>query len=166
MNRETLGRGALAGMAGGAVMAMWSMVALWLTGAGFWTPLNLIANTIWHGAPVTAAFGVGAAALGLLIHMMMSMALGIMLAVAVRAFPRLAGGRITLAMTGMAFGLAVWAVTQYWLWPAIDAAAAAGFTPWVFAIGHLMFGAVTALAVGAALARRPVAARWSEGIPA
>ena len=34
MNTETLRRGALAGMAGGVVMAMWSMVALWWTGVG------------------------------------------------------------------------------------------------------------------------------------
>jgi hypothetical protein len=30
-------------MAGGVVMAMWSMIVLWLTGSGFWTPLNLSA---------------------------------------------------------------------------------------------------------------------------
>ena len=40
MNTETLRRGALAGMIGGAVMAMWSMIALWLAGTGFWSPLN------------------------------------------------------------------------------------------------------------------------------
>lgn len=40
MNAQTLKRGALAGMGGGVVMAMWSMIVLWLTGTGFWTPLN------------------------------------------------------------------------------------------------------------------------------
>ena len=148
MNKAALKRGALAGMGGGVVMAMWSMIALWLTGTGFWSPLNLIANTLWRGAPVGAAFSGTALALGLAAHMMMSMGLGMAFAVAVRAVPRLAASTVTLTMTGMMFGLAVWAVMQYGIWPAVDAAAAPRFTPWVFAVGHLMFGAATALLTG------------------
>lgn len=34
MNRQVVVRGALAGMVGGIVMTMWSMMALWLTGSG------------------------------------------------------------------------------------------------------------------------------------
>jgi hypothetical protein len=56
MNRQTLHSGALGGMLGGAMMAMWSMIVLWLTGVGFWTPLNLIAHTLWRGAPLDATF--------------------------------------------------------------------------------------------------------------
>ena len=158
MNTETLRRGALAGMAGGVVMAMWSMIALWLTGTGLWSPLNLIANTLWRGAPTGAAFSGGALALGLIVHMMMSMALGMAFAAGLRAFRPLAASRARLAMTGMAFGLGVWAVMQYGIWPAIDAGVAPKFTPWVFALGHLMFGAVTALAIGTSpgLRARPV----------
>jgi hypothetical protein len=47
--------GALAGLLGGVVMAMWSMVAFAATGAGFWTPVNLIAHTIWRGHQSMAA---------------------------------------------------------------------------------------------------------------
>jgi hypothetical protein len=36
MNRQALRLGALGGMLGGAMMAMWSMIVLWLTGVGFW----------------------------------------------------------------------------------------------------------------------------------
>lgn len=91
--------------------------------------------------------------------MMMSMGLGMALAVGLRAVRRLAASPAGLAVTGMVFGLAVWAVMQYGIWPAIDAAAAAPrFTPWVFALGHLMFGAVTALLIGTSPVshRRPV----------
>jgi hypothetical protein len=56
MNRQTLHSGALGGMLGGAMMAMWSMIVLWLTGVVFWTPLNLIAHTLWRGAPLDATF--------------------------------------------------------------------------------------------------------------
>jgi hypothetical protein len=44
----------------------------------------------------------------------------------------------------------VWLVMQYLLWDAIDPAAAERFTPWVFAIGHLMYGLVTGLAIAGA----------------
>ena len=43
-------------------------------------------------------------------------------------------------LADMAFGLIVWLVMQYLVWDAIDPAAAERFTPWVFAIGHLMYG--------------------------
>src|SRR5260370_21520787 len=74
MNTQTLKRGALAGAGGGMVMAMWSMIVLWLTGAGFWTPLNLIANTVWRSAPLGATFSGGAPVLRPGLHLMISMA--------------------------------------------------------------------------------------------
>jgi hypothetical protein len=153
MNTQVLKRGALAGAGGGMVMAMWSMIVLWLTGAGFWTPVNLIASTVWRGAPLDARFSGGAVVLGLAVHMTMSMALGMAVAVAVRAVTPLAARPAVLAMTGMVFGIAVWLVMQYGLWPAVDAAAAPRFTPWMFALGHVMFGAVTALLAGTSLVR-------------
>jgi hypothetical protein len=109
MNTAALRRGALAGMAGGAVMAMWSMIALWLAGTGFWSPVNLIANTLWRGAPAGAAFSGGALVLGLIVHMMMSMGLGMALVVGLRAVRPLAASPARLAITGMAFGFVVWA---------------------------------------------------------
>jgi hypothetical protein len=163
---QTLKRGALAGMGGGMVMAMWSMIVMWLTGAGFWTPLNLIANTVWRSAPLDARFSGGALVLGLVLHMMMSMGLGMAFAVAVRTVGRLAASPAVLAMTGMIFGIMVWVVMQYGIWHAIDAAAAPKFTPWVFALGHLMFGAATALLVGTGLVRHGHGVPHLHGTPA
>lgn len=166
MNKETLKRGALAGLGGGVVMAMWSMIALWLTGGGFWSPLNLIAHTLWRGAPLGTQFSGGALVLGLVIHMMMSMVLGMVFAVGVRTISRLGASTATLTITGMMFGLVVWAVMQYGIWPAIDPAAAAKFTPWVFALGHLMFGAATALLTGTSPARHRHPVPHPHGSPA
>lgn len=55
MNMQTVTRGALAGAVGGMVMAMWSMIVLWATHAGFWEPLNLIAHVLAGG---TAGLGI------------------------------------------------------------------------------------------------------------
>lgn len=52
MNKHTLIRAGVSGTAGGIVMAIWSMAALLASGAGFWTPINLIAHTFWRGAPL------------------------------------------------------------------------------------------------------------------
>jgi hypothetical protein len=53
----------------------------------------------------------------------------------------------------MAFGLAVWLVNQYVIWPALDQTAAQAFTPWVLAVGRL-FGLVTAVLPGRLPAHR------------
>lgn len=152
MNRQTLVRGALAGMAGGVVMAMWSMIVLWLTGVGFWAPLNFIAHTFWRGAPLDETFSGGALILGLVIHMMMSAILGMMLAIALSRPSPASRNRAALAVSGMVFGIVVWLVMQYLIWPAIDEAAAPLFTAWVFAIGHLMYGLVTGASLAPATA--------------
>jgi hypothetical protein len=157
MNTEVLKRGAVGGMIGGVVMAMWSMIVLALTGSGFWSPLNLIAHTVWRSAPLGATFSVGALVIGLVVHMMMSMVLGMVLAVAVGSAAALRRNRAVLAMAGMVFGLMVWLIMQYGVWKVVDADAARAFTPWVFAVGHLMFGAVTALVVGTWAATRRAA---------
>ncbi|GGM62881.1 hypothetical protein GCM10012275_36970 [Longimycelium tulufanense] len=144
MNAETIKRGLAGGILGGIVMAMWSMIVLWLTGVGFWAPLNFIAHTLWRGAPLDATFSFGVVVLGMVVHMMMSMVLGVVLAVIVHNVHQLGGTRGALVGTGMVFGLVVWLVMQYIVWRVVDTSAAAAFTPWVFALGHLMYGAATA----------------------
>jgi hypothetical protein len=64
-------------MAGGAVMAMFSMIMLRLAGSGFWTALNLIAHTFWRSAPVDGRFSVAALATGMAVHLTMAMLFGI-----------------------------------------------------------------------------------------
>lgn len=146
MNTQILTRGALAGAVGGMAMAMWSMIVLWVMHAGFWEPLNLIAHTLWRAAPLGSEFSLGAAALGLIVHMMMSMVLGVVFALGAQ---RIGAHAVTLAGIGMVFGLVVWLLLQYVVWRIVDADAAGAFTPWVFAVGHAMFGATTGLVVGA-----------------
>ena len=143
MDSTVIRRGALAGMAGGVVMAMWSMLALAASGHGFFTPVNLIAHTIWNGAPLGGGFALGALALGMVVHLATSMMIGVGIAVVVQ---RLGADRARGAALGMAAGLGVWLVNQYVVWPALDSVAAGRFTPWVFALGHVMFGVVAGAA--------------------
>ncbi len=56
MNARVMRAGIAGGIAGGMVMAAFSMIALWVAGSGFWTPLNLIAHTFWRAAPLDSTF--------------------------------------------------------------------------------------------------------------
>lgn len=154
MNKAVLQRGALGGVLGGIVMAMWSMIVLWLIGVGFWTALNLIAHTFWRDVPLDETFSWGGLIIGIVVHMVMSVAMGVGLALVLRAIPRVVSSPIIATVAGMVGGLVIWLIMQYGIWPVIDSAAANEFTPWVFAIGHVMFGAIVALTVSVPAARQ------------
>jgi hypothetical protein len=62
-----LKRGAGVGMAAGAMMAMFSMLAMAVSGNGFWTPLNAIAHTLWKGAPLDGQFSLRALVVGVVV---------------------------------------------------------------------------------------------------
>jgi hypothetical protein len=141
MNARVVRAGIAAGIAGGAVMAVFSMIMMWLARSGFWTPLNLIAHTFWRSAPLDGTFSGPALVIGMAVHMTMAMLCGTLIAAA--AF-RLPGARSLVIAGGMLFTALLWAVMQYGIWRAVDAAAAQDFTPWVFALAHLLFGMMAA----------------------
>ena len=150
MDARPITRGAIAGMVGGMMMGMFAMLAMWLDGqpeTGFWTPLNLIAHTVWRGAPLDAEFSGGALVLGGVIHMMMSMGLGAAVAVIVSKVGRLGRSLGTRVFTGLVIAMTVWIAMDFIIWPLIDSAAADAFTTWIFAVAHAVFGMTAPLAL-------------------
>ena len=141
MNTRVLRAGSAGGMTGGAVMAAFSMITLWLAGSGFWTPLNLIAHTFWRSAPLDGRFSGAALVIGLAVHLTMAMLFGALIAAAAVRIP---GARSLVIAAGILFTVVLWAVMQYGIWRAVDATAARDFTPWVFAVAHLLFGMMAA----------------------
>jgi hypothetical protein len=133
--------GVPAGIAGGAVMAVWSMVAMLITGSGFWTPLNLIAHTFYRSAPLNATFSAPAMVIGLAVHISVAIIFGTAITALVQRLP---GQRSLVIAGGILFVAVVWPVMQYGVWYRIDESAAEGFTDWVFAVAHLLFGLVAA----------------------
>jgi uncharacterized membrane protein YagU involved in acid resistance len=85
----------------------------------------------------------------MVVHLMVAMLLGVVFAV---VGGRYLASRMGLLGAGMVYGVVVWLLTQYVLWPLVDAAAAQAFTPWVSAVGHLLYGATIAMVVAPALA--------------
>jgi hypothetical protein len=133
--------GVLAGIVAGAVMAVWSMAAMWVTGSGFWLPLNLIAHTFYRSAPLDARFSAPALVIGLAVHMTVASIFGIAITALAQ---RLRRTRALVIVGGLLFTAVVWPVMQWGVWYSIDEPAAEGFKEWIFAGAHLIFGVAAA----------------------
>jgi hypothetical protein len=122
-------------------MAVWSMAAMWVTGSGFWTPLNLIAHTLYRSAPLNGTFSAPALIVGLAIHMTVAGAFGTAIALLAQRLP---GARSVVIAGGILFVAVVWPVMQWGVWYKLDEVAAEGLTDWIFAVAHLVFGLTAA----------------------
>jgi hypothetical protein len=152
------------GMAAGAVMAVWSMVAMWVTGSGFWTPLNLIANTFYRSAPLDGAYSAPALAIGLAVHMTVAGFFGTVIALLAQRMP---GARSLVIAGGILLIAVVWPVMHWGVWYKLDEAAAEGYTDWIMAVAHLMFGVTAAAFAALAITDddRPKRGRHAAGHP-
>jgi uncharacterized OsmC-like protein len=162
MSRAALRAGAIGGILGGVMMAVWLMFILWLTGIGFWTLLNLISNTFWRAAPLGDTFSGPAVIIGLVVHVLMSLLFGSLIAIAAWWLP---GPRSLIIAAGALFGPSLWLVMQYGIWRAVDPAAAQVITPWVFAVAHLIFGLLAASAAAIITSDEKAAATRRRAVP-
>lgn len=143
--------GAIAGMLGGAMMAMFTMIATaTYLHMGFFTPLYVIASpltgpqsmmTAMHGGTFTFAFG--PAILGLVVHMMWSALWGIIFGLI--AYGLHLRGMVAI-IGGMVYGVLIMLIMNFVLLPLVGApnllTLLGGTT---FIIGHLLFGMVVGL---------------------
>ena len=143
--------GAIAGMLGGAMMAMFTMIATaTYLHMGFFTPLYVIASpltgpqsmmTAMHGGAFY--FALGPAVLGLVVHMMWSALWGIIFGLIVSGL-HLRGAAAIIG--GMLYGELIMLVMDFVVLPIVGApnllALLGGTT---FIIGHLLFGMVVGL---------------------
>lgn len=160
---RTLVVGAVAGVIGSLVMAMFAMIAAaTYQGTGFFTPLYHIASLFLDPSTMMASmeqgmagsnfyFAFGPAVVGAIIHMMVGVMYGVVFAVIVR-MAKLRG--IVLIVAGMIYGAVVFAVSA---WIGLPLAAAifssgdqitnmasmVGYG--TFIVEHIMFGVAAAL---------------------
>jgi uncharacterized membrane protein YagU involved in acid resistance len=143
--------GAIVGMLGGAMMAMFTMLATaTYLHMGFFTPLYVIASplagsqammTAMHGGAFY--FALGPAVLGLVVHMMWSALWGIVFGL-IAAGLHLRG--VAAIIGGMVYGVLVMLLMNFVVLPIVSAPnllnLLGGTT---FIIGHLLFGMVVGL---------------------
>lgn len=127
--------GAIGGIAGGVLMGMFSMVAFPLLGiGGFWQPMNLIAAVFNQEWGTVTGFRMLPVVLGMMIHLMMSAALGALFAWAAARRP----GKLLLK--AIAAALVIWILSDFLVLPFLDPILTRVFPEWLFALVHVMFG--------------------------
>lgn len=150
--------GAAAGMIAGAAMAMVAMIRAAAVGLGFWLPPKQIAGVIYG---VDALIGGGSAvALGLLIHMVMSAAAGILFALVAYRL-----STMTSLLVGMVYGVLVWAVMTWLALPLVNQVMldrVMVMPNWWF-VYHLIFGGMLIVVPGLVNAFSPVGTRSAAG---
>ena len=143
--------GAIAGMIGGAMMAMFTMIATaTYLHMGFFTPLYVIASplagpqsmmTAMHGGAFY--FALGPAVLGLVVHMLWSALWGIIFGL-IAAGLHLRG--IATVIGGMVYGVLVMLVMSFIVAPIVGAPNFFQLLGWpTWTIGHVLFGMVVGL---------------------
>ena len=136
--------GGAGGLLGGVAMGLVAMVLFPLLGLGSaLRPLILIGALLdqtWDELNYAA----GPAIFGLLFHLAMSLALGVLFGWLVNV----SRGR-SVVLAGLVYSLVIWAINHLALLWLLDPAAAHGFPLWLFALSHAVYG----LVLGAFVAR-------------
>jgi uncharacterized membrane protein YagU involved in acid resistance len=143
--------GAITGMIGGAVMAMFTMIATaTYLNMGFFTPLYAIASPLAGQQSLMTSlhqgvfyFAPGAGLLGLVVHMMWSALFGMIFGLIVYA-THLKG--TPAVISGMIFGVLVMLLMSFVVAPIVGAPNLLQMLGGLsFTLGHLMFGLVLGL---------------------
>jgi hypothetical protein len=158
--------GAIAGLAGGIVMATWQTIvgaiaheatAVAGTHQSFWTAVTSIPSVILGPSWFHGSFETGAVVVGLMAHMMNSIMLGIL---GVGLATSLLGKRPTIPQTvafGMVFGVVLQLVIVDGLINGVlqSVHTLSTATPaWSWWVAHVMFGAIFGLVAATLLRRR------------
>ena len=143
--------GAITGMIGGAVMAMYTMIATaTYLGMGFFTPLYAIASPLVGQQVLMTSmhqghfyFALGPALLGLIIHMMWSALYGMIFGLIAYGI-HLKGA--TAVISGLVYGVVVMLFMSFIMVPIIGAPNLLHMLGWPsFTFAHLLFGFVLGL---------------------
>jgi vacuolar-type H+-ATPase subunit I/STV1 len=140
--RDGLVAGAVAGLAMTLTMAIWGAI----TGNGIWYPVNLIAATVLtdlQTAPTEQLqnFIPMAAVVGSIIHMVISLALGLIFNL---LLPTLPSNPIIWALI---IGPVLWIAAEYAILPVLNQRLAQEVAPQTFIISHIVYSLVLGLMI-------------------
>lgn len=113
--KEVLSTGAASGVAGGAVMALFSMGVCALTGYGFLFPFKAV-GAAFVGADALVG-GAGVVVYGLVLHLLASVAFGVLFAAGAR---RTSASTSGAALGGLAYGLVILVLMTYVVLPLVN----------------------------------------------
>jgi hypothetical protein len=142
--RSVLGAGALAGTAGGALMMLWLVLVTVAAGADAKMMPKAFAGAIYGVEALVG--GAGAIGAGLLLHIAVSVLLGVMFAALT---PRSGSHAFALLAGGLA-GIFLWAASTYVGVPILNPTLEVRILllPWAWLVAHVLFGLGLALTPG------------------
>ena len=116
--------GALGGLIAGVIFALFEMLMAALLQEAFFGPLRMIGATVLGQQALQPGYPLaGAAIVGLLVHMILSVAYGVVFALLLAYAPTLARTRLVVGTAAGLYGLLLWLVNFYvvaplagWTW--------------------------------------------------
>jgi hypothetical protein len=127
--------GAIAGLVGGFVMSEIGAVVSLAAGGYPWLQDQLLATMLFGAAPA----GFLPIMIGKLLHLCIAMLLGLGFDLLVRRVFQMTSDFGMPLITGLAFGLSIWAVAYLLVLPSINPALLVTYAP-QFVVQHLVFG--------------------------
>jgi hypothetical protein len=134
----------VSGLVGGIAMLGYLSLAFWMSGLGFWRPVQLIGGIVPAFQPPGYGFHFWPIVAGLVVHMAIAGVLGLLYGALIRGAPRLAQDGGSELFLGLAFGIASWLVVGLWFGPMADSMLRF-FSPGHWFFGHALFGIGTGL---------------------
>jgi len=131
--------GAVSGILAGIIMGIVSMLVSYRTGMGLLLPLHMVAATFYGvGALVD---GAGVAAIGLIIHLVVSAFFGVVFALLTQTNIAQRG---PLIRGGLVFAIVIWAIMTFLFLPAVNPTMSSrvALQPTGWFIEHIVFGVV------------------------
>ena len=151
---------AVAGLLAGVAMGLVWSVGSAIRGLGPWVPWNAIGAL----PPVDTAF-TGHSVMGMILHLMVSASLGVIAgAVALLFIPRMVRSWPRALLVGLTFGAFAYLVMGALIGPALSPGITA-IIPFVYVLGHLVYGAVVGLAIWALLRTPVMSVSWGPEAP-
>lgn len=127
-------------------MAAFSMSASLLRGPGLWMPVKLIGGFVLGPRAINnvGAFDLTPILSGLVIHTVVSAGLGGLFGLLSASLPR-----VTLGLYGIVYALIIWFLALFLVLPIVDPLLVNNTNPALFALSHIIYGAILGWWTGA-----------------
>lgn len=132
--------GALAGFLAGVVMVLLSPLLSWMNGISLWEPPRMIAATVLGSSAVSSTgFALQPVLIGLLVHMVTSIALGFIFGIVLNRVLHLTTDFGLPIYVGLSYGVIVFFVAYFILLPFLNPTLRASYIPALVA-QNIIFG--------------------------
>jgi hypothetical protein len=125
--------GLVVGLFSGAAMALVWMVLTGIFRHDFFEPMRLVASGAWGYSATEGS--TGAVALGVVVHLLVAAAYGVIYAALARKLPASKG-----VFAGLLYGFVVYLFMRYAIIPWVAPPLVTRVTPWILLVSHLVYG--------------------------